>query len=47
MLKYSLKYSNVYIENEMPYEQPINNLNNRTILKALGKGSDLLLNPAV
>ena len=43
VLKHSSRYSNVYIENEIPYEQRINNFNNRTILKALGKDSDFVI----
>ncbi|CAG2201731.1 unnamed protein product [Mytilus edulis] len=43
VLMNSAKYSRVYIENDIPYEQRINNINNRTILRALGKDNDFVV----
>jgi hypothetical protein len=37
LLKNSSKYSNVFIENDLPLQQRIVNNNNRILLKALGK----------
>ncbi|CAC5407385.1 unnamed protein product [Mytilus coruscus] len=43
VLMNSSKYSRVYTENDVPYEQRINNINNRTILGALGKDNDFVV----
>lgn len=43
VLKNSTKYSRVYIENDLPLQQRINNNNNRTLLKALGRDNDFMI----
>jgi len=43
LLKNSSKYSNVFIENDLPLEQRIINNNNRILLKALGKENDYII----
>ncbi|CAC5398837.1 unnamed protein product [Mytilus coruscus] len=43
VLKNSTKYSHVYIENDLPLQQRINNNNNRTLLKALGRDNDFMI----
>ena len=40
MLKDSLKYKNVFIENDMTREKRLADFNNRTILRALGKDKE-------
>jgi hypothetical protein len=42
LLKNSSKYSNVFIENDLPLQQRIVNNNNRILLKALGKENDYI-----
>ena len=39
-LKNSSKYSNVYIESDLPYEVRVANENNRRLLKVLGRDKD-------
>lgn len=43
LLKNSSKYSNVFIENDLPLQQRIVNNNNRILLKALGKENDYII----
>ncbi|CAC5420375.1 unnamed protein product [Mytilus coruscus] len=43
VLKNSAKYSRVYIENDLPLQKRINNNNNRTLLKILGRKNDFMI----